>query len=188
MQKDWIKFYKDDVVPKQPSSFARFVLGENLGFKIPGKTIIDIGCGNGRDTYYFGSRYKATGIDENNQPTDKKETNFFRMNWREAKELIVKNDIVYSRFFLHYLKKDEIKELIEMTPNYFIAEARAIGDQPKIYPEHERLYVDEIHLLLSLIEDGFEIVYFEKNTGLAKYKDEDPLIVRVIAKRIIKNE
>jgi len=34
-----------------------------------------------------------------------------------------------------------------------------------------------------LLKENFDILYFEKDYDLAKYKEENPLIIRVIAKR-----
>jgi hypothetical protein len=109
---------------------------------------------------------------------------FEQKPWSEAKDLIAQADVVYSRFFLHSISNDEITEIVKLTRGYFCAEARAIGDQPVVYPEHDRNYIDGEWLRNTLIENGFEIEHYEVARGLAPYKDEDPLLVRIIAKRI----
>ena len=46
----WNKFYKKNLAVNRPSNFAVFILKFLKKYK---STIIDIGCGNGRDLLYF---------------------------------------------------------------------------------------------------------------------------------------
>lgn len=181
MQKDWLKFYKDGEVPKEPSSFAQFIATK----KIPGKTLIDVGCGNGRDTYFLGTKYEALGIDPNCKPDDTILAEFRQKDFLDEIKLIRTKDIVYSRFFLHTVTWLDLDTLVANTTGYFVAEARAKGDMPVLYPQHNRYYVDGNILLDTLMVHGFEIEYFEKGRGLAPFKEEDPLLIRVIAKRVL---
>ena len=63
----WSNFYSDlHELPLEPSNFAfytaRFLQG--LAEKNSYKNILDIGCGNGRDSYFLSSQgYTVTGID-----------------------------------------------------------------------------------------------------------------------------
>jgi len=63
----WDNFYSNDnELPLTPSDFAvyffRFL--QVLTDKKSYKNILSIGCGNGRDAYYFSSQgYEVTGID-----------------------------------------------------------------------------------------------------------------------------
>lgn len=178
MQKDWIKFYKENQAPTEPSTFARFVMEKNL----PGDTLVDIGSGNGRDTYFLGEKYIATGIDPNCEPETTARAGFIKD--KVSPSLVADADIVYSRFFLHTISADEISELLFNTKKYFCAEARVEGDEPMLYPEHERNFINGEWLLDRLISQNFEVLYFEKARGLAPYKGEDPFLLRVIAKKI----
>lgn len=179
MQKNWIKFYENKKAPQEPSSFAKFML--KCG--VPGNDLIDLGCGNGRDTYYLADRYSALGIDPATCPEKVGWARFVKATWQEKAELIKQADIVYSRFFLHSIPQEDVAEIIRLTPRYFVAEARHVGDSPAVYPEHERHYIDGQWLLDVLADNGFVVHFYEMGRGLAPYKDEDPLIVRVIAKR-----
>ncbi len=49
MQKYWDNFYKNFLIKKE-SPFARFV-HKKIKKKI--NKILDVGCGNGRDTFFF---------------------------------------------------------------------------------------------------------------------------------------
>ena len=48
----WNDYYFETTAPTLPSQFAVFILSERLDSSI----IIDIGCGNGRDTFFLESR------------------------------------------------------------------------------------------------------------------------------------
>ena len=57
----WNKYYSKKISFKH-SSFAKFIFKfiKNKKFK----TLIDIGCGNGRDSFFFASKgYKVTSVD-----------------------------------------------------------------------------------------------------------------------------
>lgn len=174
MQKNWVEFYAKNEAPTEPSSFARFVMDRGL----PGSTLVDLGSGNGRDTRLLATRYKACGIDPNSQNIES-----VKSSWQDAKLLIANADIVYSRFLLHAIPFDEVMEIIRLTSGYFVAEARAVGDQPRIYPEHERHYVDGQKLLTFLLDSGFIVQFYEVGQGLAPYRNEDPMLIRIIAKK-----
>lgn len=180
MGKDWKKFYKEADVPKDPSSFAKFV----RHLKLPGESLIGLGCGNGRDVRAFKRYGSVCGVDKNCVNQDTKKIKYLNCGWEDAKDVISSADIVYSRFFLHAISPDEVKEIISLTSGYFCAEARAVGDVPVLYADHDRNFIDGNNLLTTLIRSGFEILYYQLGYGLAKYKNEDPLIVRVIAKKI----
>ena len=162
--RNWIEFYKNKKAPTDPSDFALFCIDY-----INTHTVLDVGCGNGRDAEFL----VAKGIDQHSEYG-----NFTRFQDYEIKE-----DVVYSRFFLHAISDEEIKELIRKTPNMFMAECRAEGDEPIVYTDHERNFVNPEWLLKTLIEEGFKILYFKVGRGLAVYKKEDPLCLRVICKR-----
>jgi ubiquinone/menaquinone biosynthesis C-methylase UbiE len=60
----WNAYYGGDFSPKQPSAFSRFV----LDYTEPGKTLIDLGCGNGRDSVFFcHNGLKVTVVDLSNK-------------------------------------------------------------------------------------------------------------------------
>ena len=181
MNKDyWIKFYKYFHL-KTPSDFAHFCLTY-----MPKKAkIIDVGCGTGRDSYFFGAHgHTVLGIDYAVKPRDKDNVLFHKVNMDD----IVKYDnngfnVVYSRFLLHSITNDEIVALLEWTKHLFMAEFRVKGDVPVLYPYHGRNLIDLESLFNALDRMKFKTVYWVKGKGLAKFKGEDPLIGRVIAKK-----
>ena len=78
--------------------------------------MIDIGCGNGRDSIFFSKKgYFVTGIDISNTAITKnsimknKNLSFSKFDI-ENDTTTKKFDIIYSRFFIHALtEKGEIK-------------------------------------------------------------------------------
>jgi tellurite methyltransferase len=53
-KKYWSDYYSKDRQKKQPSLFAQHILEHHIGHK---KTaLIELGCGNGRDSIYFGEK------------------------------------------------------------------------------------------------------------------------------------
>ena len=51
----WNNFYKTNGVVNKPSLFAQYV--EENHFE-PGKTLLELGCGNGRDAIFFAEKGK----------------------------------------------------------------------------------------------------------------------------------
>jgi len=184
---NWEEFYKNNKVSNLPSNFCLFFLAK----RIRGESIIDIGCGNGRDTLYIekmGGYKKIIGIDMaiNKDSISEQNIDFIKDDFNNRYDLIRKSDIVYSRFFIHSISNKEIIELIKNTNGYFCAEARAKGDKPGIYKDHNRNFIDEEWIKNKLVELGFNILYEEVGRGMAIYKNENPLIIRIIAKKNIK--
>ena len=61
-------------------------------------------------------------------------------------------------------------------------EFRYTGDHPIVYKGHNRNIVDGRRIFDLFYENGFKILFYQVAYGLAKYKNEDPLICRMIAK------
>ena len=56
----WDEYYKKDAAPSFPSPFAEYVANK-LSTK---QNILEIGCGNGRDSKFFSSKgHHVTGLD-----------------------------------------------------------------------------------------------------------------------------
>lgn len=181
----WKNFYKTKKISIKPTSFARFC----LDYLPEDCFLYDLGCGNGRDSYFFGKHcQKVVGVDNNILPLDKRNVEFMATTAGniflggtipDAYEIVI-----YSRFFLNSISCKEIIDLIlEIKKGYFMAECRSIGDEPRLYKIHKRNFVDGEWLLTNLIRAEFKIMYYQKSRELAKYKNEDPLVLRVIAQK-----
>jgi len=198
----WEKFYKNIRKKRLPQSrFANFVL-KRINHN---STLLDFGCGDGRDTFFF-SKYlkKSIGIDsckyiikENNLIKNKK---IFFLNYNiknknlypNLKKLIYNkdNNIVYARFFLHSLTNTEIKfffliakKIIKKNGRIFV-EYRTEKDKKnkKIFKNHYRNFINPKNLENILIELNLKSIFFKEGKGMAKYKNEDAFVARHIIK------
>jgi len=177
----WNNFYKNSHLLK-PSSFTKFV----KPFLPKSGKIIEFGCGNGRDTYHWAKEgYTIVGIDSSNQPMNKTNVTFIKSDLIKYTRNYNCNlyDIVYSRFFLHSINNTEIDLLLNWSSGLFIAEFRAKEDVPLLYPNHYRNLIDGNDFLNLLIEKQFNIIHYSKSNGVAKFKQENPIVIRIIAKK-----
>ena len=113
----WNSYYGKQIKFKE-SSFARFVL-KYIG-KAKNKKLIDIGCGNGRDSIFFSNNgYFVTGVDisktaiKNNSNMENKNLSFLKFDI-ENDTTTKKFDIIYSRFFIHALTEKGEKKFIQL--------------------------------------------------------------------------
>ena len=198
----WENFYKK--IRKRrlsQSKFANFVLRRIKR----NYTLIDFGCGDGRDTFFF-SKYlkRSIGIDackyiidENNLDKNKK---IFFLNYNiknknlysKLKKLIFNkgSNIVYARFFLHSLTNTEIKfffliakKIIKKNGRIFV-EYRTEKDKKnkKIFKNHYRNFINPKNLENILIKLNLKSIFFKEGKGMAKYKNEDAFVARHIIK------
>jgi tellurite methyltransferase len=185
----WQNFYSDFNV-KNPSGFALFV-NKYLGTKDNKRcyNILDVGCGNGRDTYYFASchgRYIATGIDVSVKPTAHTHCEFF------VSDMVTFDkspfDVIYSRFTFHSITNEQHEQLLSSItrPGTFLCiETRSSKDTtPHVHGDtHYRNLIESDYLVTLLQKHHFTILYMNESNGLAKYHDEDPVCIRVICQK-----
>lgn len=170
----WEQFYKEHHI-KEPSGFAKA-----LGFKH--RSILDMGCGNGRDTSFFDATDNlAVGVDEFAPEGD----DFRRMRIEEFIKGRHRYDVLYMRFLLHAIDEKLESEIIEWAScnvNEVYIECRS---DKGVVPDatHPRRLISGEKLKLKLVSSGFDIKYFAEQTGFALYGDEDPVIIRLVAKR-----
>ena len=176
MNNYWQNFYKSGDDTLKPTDFVKTLFDEGT------LNCIDLGCGNGRDTYYLGKQFKSViGCDYAFKPVSTNKVRFFKEDL--SKTLKRKcPDVVYSRFFLHCLTDKEIVDILKWTKDYFIAEFRVKGDKPILY-KHKRNLIDPSWIVKQLSRLGFEY-NVSVGRGLAKFKEEDPLVMRIYAKKI----
>lgn len=179
MSEYWDNFYAKGEAPKYPSDFCRFFMGLN----IPGNSCVDLGCGNGRDTRVLGKRYLTVGIDPSTREKDEGHASYIASGVIDSLDLIKEADIVYSRFFLHSIDDKTINSILKATKGYFAAETRIEGDEPKLYPDHERNQIDPLKLIKKAMQADFELVYYRQGYGMARYMEEDPLVARIILRK-----
>ena len=187
------------------SSFAQFVQErpDTAG------TVVDIGCGDGRDSFYFGSvgrtvvaldrsdvgvahaRDRAEGAGLGDRMT------FEVCDLGDAAGLGAVLDRVdgpvlyYTRFVLHAITEDVQETPLDVLGakarpgDMLAAEFRTDKDAKlqKAHPKHYRRYQSAELFLDDLRRRGWEVVYDVESDGLAPWGSEDPVLCRVIARR-----
>lgn len=193
----WDDYYlsKEKIFPN--SSFAEFCL-QFINTK-SNNSLIDIGCGDGRDSLYFSKKnIKTFGIDFSEEAINKNryyENEYLKFKYfdlREITELKSKFDFAYCRFLFHAVDSDIEDRLIVWLKNInnkVFIETRILDDKNIIQKEnHYRRFFKSQDFLEKLKKNNFTIIYSEESRSFSKYKDiykvedikSDPLLLRVI--------
>jgi len=176
-QRNWKQYYRTARIT-EPTQFARWF----YAFMPRNRRVVDLGCGNGRDTYLLAKQSSiAIGIDNATRPKDDKNCVFHQCTIKKYIEESPSPDVLYSRFLLHCLDWKSIRQMIGWNAKMFVAECRASGDKPILYPDHERNFINPSKLNVMLILNGYTIMDSVTGTGYAKLGKENPLILRTIA-------
>lgn len=200
--KYWNKFYKKHTLIIKPSNFSQFIKKEFLKKKKI-KNILEIGCGNGRDTFYF-SKYatKIVSIDNSQQAIIKSKNNErMQKNILSRFNVVVKNfDLIYARFFLHtinsieediflnLLKKISNKKTIvalefRTTKDKLFKKGKKISKNESI-TDHYRRFVEVSNFKNKLKKLNFKIIYFKQSVNLSNFKNDNPHLCRIVFKNV----
>jgi len=117
VNKFWDNFYKNFNLRK-PTSFGKFV---NKNFIRKKKNLLEVGCGNGRDSFYLSKKVKIISIDKSAETIKQnliilrkiKKKNFYFKKLdaiRLATIKLVKFNYIYARFFLHTINLSSEKK------------------------------------------------------------------------------
>lgn len=195
-KKYWESFYKKQRNNIVPTSFAEYVLQKYLQ---PGKNLLELGCGNGRDAFFFASEKNilVSAIDQAEQEINYLKSisnhnpSFIAQDFTDLSS-INKVDYVYSRFTLHSItKKNEdllFSQLFDVMNDkgLFLMEARSKKDedQAKFFAaKHYRRYLDFDETYRKIEKLGFKILEKVEGQNMAVYKDENPYVLRIIAQK-----
>ena len=198
----WNSYYESDHGIEKPSLFAKEV-GNYL--KVNGN-LLELGCGNGRDSVYFYSLgINVTAIDASDRAINSLKETYAKQNICFICDDFVcstvifagQYDYVYSRFSLHAINEEQETELIQNVykvlkeSGKFFIEVRSVHDNlygkgenvgrnSYIYDGHYRRFIVKEELIKKLESVGFFVEYAEENKGFAPFKGEDPPIIRMI--------
>lgn len=201
----WNQYYMSKPDIEHPSLFALFV-GEKIK---KGKNLLELGCGNGRDSIYFLRKgIHVTAIDASDSVISELE-----MKYQNEDISFICDDFVcstaiymgqydycYSRFTIHAINERQEKEMLEnvygvlKSGGDFFIEVRSINDEifgkgkkvgenAYIYQGHYRRFIKKEELENRLKEVGFDITYSEEKRGFAPYKESNPYIIRIVARK-----
>lgn len=201
----WNAFYeKKQEAISQESLFSHFV----KKYIKKGNTLVDIGCGNGRDSIFFNSLgLNVIGIDGSTtainllQEKKSESLSFILGNFvNDSRIFNTSIDCYYSRFTLHAINEiDENTLLNNIAKNlkqngYFFLEARSIHDEKFgkgiptgkntfILDGHHRRFLEINELKSKLEKLNFSIKYAEEKKDFAPFSSENSPIIRIVAKK-----
>ena len=175
--------------------------------------IVEFGCGNGRDSIYlathgftvYGCDLSAPAIEQNAAKSkDVPNIEFVVVDAASAQQVQgvidkaraaseVDNVNIYTRFFLHSVDETQEAKFFAALSSAMVAgdklyfEFRSAMDESldKVHgKEHYRRYIQTPDMMEDLGKLGFDVTYECTGQGMAKYKEEDPFVSRLIAKKI----
>lgn len=198
----WDQYYQSGVCVTEPSLFAQYVIGQVK----PGEELVDLGCGNGRDTIYFARQgLKVTAIDLSKEAITALKNrglpNICFQHGDVASPVFHQPDSyhnAYSRFSLHAMTEEHACLLLRsvfqsLRPGgRFFIEVRSVRDplfgkgkelerNSWLYDSHYRRFVVLEELVEELFQEGFHVTYAEESTGFAPFGQDDPPVIRVVA-------
>jgi SAM-dependent methyltransferase len=204
----WETFYAGRTVGQlePPSQFAAFVIGEVS----KGCLVVDIGCGSGRDSFFFASQgHPVVGVDASHaavqhcQRTGTSTGSDAMFLCADVREKTLRDNLeramtqgganenllFYSRFFLHAITEDAedaVLELVRLLGNSrhtkLALEFRTKRDTtlPKTTAQHYRRFIDPLELFRKASQLRFSLDYFVEGFGYAKYRSDDAYVARCL--------
>lgn len=206
----WDKYYMSDAsknsLMTEPSLFA-----QSMFFKYMenGKDLLELGCGNGRDSIYFAKNgLNVTAIDASKVAIKKLQDKVCLGNctfiWDDFvnTEAIyqIQYDYCYSRFTLHAINEQQETQILLKAygmlkdKGYLFIEARSIHDgkyglgrkvekNAFIFDGHYRRYIDIDELSLKLEQIGFTLIEQAESDRFAPKKGENAVCIRMVAQK-----
>jgi ubiquinone/menaquinone biosynthesis C-methylase UbiE len=206
----WDSFYRaanPDI--QAPTTFAWWCLPRLA----PGATLLELGCGNGRDAVFFAEKgLRVVALDQSDvaiaslsaRPQNERydhrptflEADFTRLEDGRFGQL----DAVYSRFTLHAITQEEASVSLgwaarNLRPGgRLLVEVRSVkgslygkGEARErdafVYDGHYRRFVRSEELAAEVTGLGFAIEDAIEAAGLAVHKSDDPVVIRLSAAR-----
>lgn len=204
----WNQYYIENSISAlgNESQFARDMLSYISG---EGASLIEFGCGNGRDSLFFASKkLEVTGIDVSGEAIDALNKKNIFPNARfvcedftgESVIFKVEHDYCYSRFTFHAITKAQEQDALRnardtlKTGGLLFIEARSIkddlygmgecvGKNSYVYNDHFRRFIEKEELGAALRETGFKIISEQEGRDFAPYGNENPVLIRMIAQK-----
>ena len=210
--KHWNKFYSNKKQLIKPSNFAKFLYKKFL-IKGKGKKLIDIGCGNGRDSFFFANKkFDVTSLDKSDIAVKNnliykekyryKNIDFIRSDINKKSILKRKKyDYIYLRFFVHTITHLSQRKLFQLLnriskkrTSLIMLEFRTINDRlmkkGKIISKYERVnnhyrrFINTKDFIKEFMSTiKCKIIYFHEGKGMLIFKKDNPHLCRLIFKK-----
>jgi len=202
----WNNFYKDHSLREDISECSTFASFCCENFFKQSKTIVDLGCGNARDAQHFARNHLVYGLD---QSVDGKVINANKLPSLNLIEqdfvyddynFSNKVDVFYSRFTVHSITEEDQEVLLPKVYNsldaggLFCIEVRTtkdpkfgvgkhICDTTYFNDGHTRRFIDSQKFVNTVLPLGFKLLYFNEQDDLSIYKDDNPVLMRIILEK-----
>lgn len=185
-KKYWERFYLSNT-NIECSDFCNFIIDYFKDKNI--QTILDCGCGNGRDSFALTQISNVDAVDNCGfLPTNKNNVHFFTDDFVTVDKN--KYELIYSRFTFHSITNEQHISFLDTinVNSYLVIETRSTkGENDDVFhgKSHYRNYTDIDYLKNILSLKKFEIIFINEDINFAKYKNENPVCIRVICKKTI---
>lgn len=202
----WAQYYNAGSAPEEPSKFAEYIMKK---YAKPGGTLIELGCGNGRDARYFAANgVRVLAVDQVAAEVEeltlgngqKDRLRYKAADFTDMPDSSSPFDIIYSRFTLHSVTAEGQRSTLEWSrrnlapggklcietrgqKNELYKKGQSVeGEQDAyIFNEHYRRFVDFEDFKKEISVTGFKILEAAEKTGFAPFGDTDYHFIRVIA-------
>jgi len=192
----WDNYYLDNKL-HEPSLFSNYVFSEVKKHNF--KSIIDIGCGNGRDSIYFGSKnLKTLGIDKSLNSIrylkkfEKKNLSFKQLDLNNINKLKTKFEVGYCRFIFHSIDNELQQNLFNwlaqnITRMIFIENRISDFNEYNNYEQNHYRNIQTSSELLKMTKNFFNNFDFEISNKFSPFKKKynvedinfDPYLIRI---------
>lgn len=193
----WNNYYKVKPVLHVPTQFAALTANE---IEV-GSQIIELGCGNGRDSLFFGRHgFNVYAIDSSGEAIKSCRENAQagetfavfdiedRDLWTEIqRRASLSETTIYSRFFLHALNDQQqvsilknLSTLQNKTRIFLEFRTKQDAKRQKVTAMHFRNFTDLEDFENLLLKFNLSIVNKWTGLGYAKYKADDAYVARYI--------
>lgn len=208
----WDEFYKhygyESSIQKH-SSFVEFCQQEFFNNKK--FNIVELGSGNGRDSIFLvKNNHNVIAIDQSDVAIDIEKEMLLSIH---KENIVLKNtdfiledylsysviDIFYSRFTMHSISENNEDIILRKVYDslkkggMFCIEARTINDPMygkgkalgghAFYTDHYRRFLDSDTFIKKVLDLGFKLIYFIEKDNLSIYKNDNPVLMRVILEK-----
>ena len=201
----WNKYYNSKDNNNKPSNFALFV---NKNYIKKNTFLIDVGAGDGRDSFYFRKKAKHVySIDQSNIAIKKnklktrrlgfKNVTFKNLSSNHLKKIVNKKvNFIYARFFIHAI--NEVNEDIFLksikknfgsntlvslefrtTKDNLMKKGKKLSKYERL-TDHYRRFIDTNKFIKKLKKMNFKIIYKKTGINLSKTKNDNPHLCRII--------
>jgi len=184
-QKYWTNYYQDHIKDNfYPTNFAYWIVKEYPQL-LKGKKILDLCCGNGRDSYFLALYCNSVvGIDFAVKPENRHNVSFVNTDIVDYINGKNRPDIIYSRFGLHAFTEEVEDKIIQWGIKTIIVEGRSDkGNLTGTSDDHYRRLLNATALVDKLRNNKYSIACLYENAGFAKFGSEDPVCLRTIANK-----